>query len=285
MSLRPSLSLILLLSSPMALSGVDAKKSNALLQKYLEKSLGKSSDDLAPKVECEDEVPRREPQVSYGSDPAYGASLKNYPRPSRGCIDPQSVSSSEIDALIDSQNFRTVGASSEERRTLALAIKRVQELNGGVLLKGKGEMSGGFPVYYSDENGSIMNYKILTYPSGKVHEPYEIRIGRKISRGKNHYGLSVAQFVHEWGHMIGQNGAYEDFAQFMNPSSYSKSDYCLVSNYADNSPGKQFSEVMAAFVTEPRILLTNTRTPDKCKRVFEFFKKWFKQGEKVYSCL
>lgn len=290
MPLRSILSFILILTTGTALGGIDSKKTNALLKQLLEKSVGKSPEVLDPNPHCDEETdgPQSQPALtpqSYGSDPAYATSLKNYPNPSRGCIDPQSISKSEIDELIGSQKFRTVNAGSEERRTLALAIKRAQELDGGVFQRGIAEVTGGFPFIYKDSNGSVMNSLVYTYETGTVFKPYEIQIGRNIKRGKNHYGLSVAQHLHEWGHMIGRNGAYDEFSQFMNASGYSKNDYCMVSNYADDSPGEQFAEVFAAFVSEPRILLVNSRTPENCKKVFKFFKSWFKAGDKVETCL
>lgn len=295
MSSRLFLTSVLLVTLTPVSAGVDSKKANALLRKYLEKSLGKSPEKLVPTQECEEEESKAEikssqPVVSespkeLGTDPAYAASLKNYPNPSRGCIPRNSLTDAEVNELIDSQNFRTVNGSTEERRTLALAIKRAQELDGGVFQRGMAEVPGGFPFIYKDSNGSVMNANVYTYPSGKVFKPYEIRIGRNLSRGSNQYGLSVAQHVHEWGHMVGRNGAYDEFAAFMNAGDYSAKDYCMVSNYADDSPGEQFAEVFAAFLTEPRILLVNSRTPSNCKKVFDFFKSWFKAGEKVESCL
>lgn len=257
---------LLILTQAQAMAGIDSKKANALLRKYLEKSIGQSPAMLNPDQECDDDHLRPEPIVTtpqkyLASDPGYTTSLKNYPNPSRGCISRDSLSDSEVNELINSQNFRTVNASSEERRTLALAIKRIQELDGGVFQRGMVDIAGGFPFIYKDSNGSVMNSEVYTYPDGKVYKPYEIRIGRNLSRGSNQYGLSVAQHVHEWGHMVGRNGAYDEFASFMSSSGYSKNDYCLVSNYADDSPGEQFAEVFAAFVTEPRILLVNS--PDR----------------------
>ncbi|MBD66411.1 MAG: hypothetical protein CME62_14465 [Halobacteriovoraceae bacterium] len=211
---------------------------------------------------------------NYGSDPRYIYSLKNYPTPRKGCIAESSISTEEADELIRSQNFRTENATQKERRVLAAAIKRVQQLNGGVLEVGKGKIPGGFPWQYRDSNGSV-----------QYHD--HIEIGRNIAaKGENHHGHSVAQQLHEWAHLIGNQGAYPQFQAFMKSGSeYSDKDYCMVSNYADNTTGEQFAEVFAAFASEPRILLNNSRTPENCKKVFRFFWQWFNKGEQVQTCL
>ncbi len=210
--------------------------------------------------------------TNYGKDPSYTVSLKNYPRPSQGCIDAQSVSKEEADKLITSQNFITIDATAKERIVLGTAIKRVQELNGGILKAGVGNKAGGLPWKYYDANGSAQKYD-------------HIKIGRnKAKRGHQHYGHSVAQHVHEWAHLIGNQGGYAAFQKFMNEN-YSSKDYCMVSNYADNSSGEQFAEAFTAFVTEPSLLLNNSRTPDNCKKVFAFFWDWLDQGYKVQDCL
>lgn len=210
---------------------------------------------------------------NYGRDPRYQVSLKNYPNPSRGCFDKNTISDEEATELIASQNFITVGATNSERKTLAAAIKRVQELNGGVLEVGKGATSGGFPWNYIDSNGSIW------FPS-------HIEIGRNIAKRRNrNYAQSVAQHVHEWAHLMGNQGVYTAFQSYMNPSGYGESDYCMVSNYADNTTGEQFAEVLAAFITEPRILLNNSRTPKNCEKAFQFLWNFFPNGHLVQNCL
>jgi hypothetical protein len=83
--------------------------------------------------------------------------------------------------------------------------------------------------------------------------------------------------------MIGNNGAYTAFRRAMGGDSPSK--YCLVSNYADDNKNEQFAEVLTAFVTEPTILLNNSRTPGNCKKAFDFFTKYFANGEKARDCM
>ncbi|CAM9862775.1 unnamed protein product, partial [Chrysoparadoxa australica] len=211
---------------------------------------------------------------NFGSDPRYQVSLKNYRNPAHGCTPYTSVSSGEADRLLASQNLSVVGASEREKRTVGAAIKRVQELNGGVLRTGMGP-------------GSVYPFR-FTEDSGSGQRADHIKIGRNRSgpNDHNHNGHSVAQHVHEWAHLIGNNGAYNQFRRYMDSRSYGSNDYCIVSNYADNNPNEQFAEVFTAFVTEPAILLNNTRTPAACRKAFEFFRtQFFPRGNRVQSCI
>ena len=219
--------------------------------------------------------------ANYGRDPGYQVSLKNYPNPSQGCLDADSITESEANQLIASQNFTTQNATPRERRTLAAAIKRVQELNGGVLQQG---------VAWSVNLGQDP-YPWIYQQNGEYSEQasHRILISRKVhKRGtENHYGHSVAQHIHEWAHLIGNRGTYAVFQDYMKGqnNTYGSEDYCMVSNYADNTTGEQFAEVFTAFITEPKILLNNSRTPENCKKVFEFFWDWLAQGHRVQNCL
>jgi len=210
---------------------------------------------------------------NLGSDPRYGYALKNYDAPRRGCIPVDEVDLDEARDLLASQNLTTENATNLEVRTVGAAIKRVQELNGGPLRTGMGPGSNPFPFRFVDPNGS------------QQYASY-IKIGRNIAnKGHHHHGHSVAQHVHEWAHLIGNQGAYSEFRRYMDSSGYGQNDYCQVSNYAMSKANEQFAEVLTAFVTEPRILLNNTRTPRACQKVFEFFLQWFDDGEEVASCL
>jgi hypothetical protein len=209
-------------------------------------------------------------------DPRYSYSLKNYPRPSHGCTSYNEVSASEARRLLASQNLDVRAASGSgavtdrELRSVGAAIKRVQELNGGPLSTGMGPSQNGgpYPFVFKDENGS--NQRVN-----------QINIGRNTSRGHTHYGNSVAQHVHEWAHLIGNNGGYPAYRRAMGGAGY-----CLVSNYADNNANEQFAEVFTAFVTEPETLLNNSRTPEACRRAFNFFKnEFFNRGRNVENCI
>ena len=205
---------------------------------------------------------------NFGPDPRYQVSLKNYPRPSHGCTPYTDVSLNQAESLIASQNLSTRNATEREKRVLGASIKRVQELNGGPLRTGMGP-GGGYPFVYKDENGSNQR-------AGQIN------IGRNIAaRGHNHYGNSVAQQVHEWAHLIGNNGVYQRLRSYMRGAGD-----CHVSNYALSRPNEHFAEVFTAFVTEPATLLNNTRTPAACRRAFDFFKnEFFNRGDRVTNCI
>ncbi|CAN0274695.1 unnamed protein product, partial [Chrysoparadoxa australica] len=174
------------------------------------------------------------------------------------------VSKSEAEDLIDSQKMAVVGGTNTEKRTLGAAIHWVQHLNSGVLKTGIWKGNGDYKIIIKDGEKS----------SGQRWD--HIIIHR---RGDKAHGLSVAQHVHEWGHLIGNNGAYGAYKRHMRGHGY-----CMVSNYADNNDNEQFAEVFTGFVTEPATLLDNKRTPKACQRAFDFFINWFDAGDRVYEC-
>jgi hypothetical protein len=240
---------------------------------------------LEPRVTCEHcaENAAAVERGDFGKDPKYTVSLKNYRNPRHGCISKEQVSSGEADRLLASQNLSVENASDDEKRAVGAAIKRVQELNGGVLTTGiarkidaRGKVEPGrYPIRFTNDTGS-----------GQRRD--HIKIGRNKSGPSDHVhnGNSVAQHAHEWAHVIGNNGAYAMFKQYMDSNSYGSNDYCMVSNYADNNNNEQFAEVFTAFVTEPAILLNNSRTPKACKKAYEFFRdRFFNRGERVSNCI
>jgi hypothetical protein len=195
---------------------------------------------------------------------SYTYSLKNYDIPSRGCYPVSKVSLSEANKLIASQKLKTKGATSKEIRTLGAGLKWLQYLNKGPLKSGFPRVKG-YEIRIKDGDGS----------SGQRGN--HILIQRQ---GKKAHGLSVAQHVHEYAHLIGNNGVYAKYRTHMKGHGY-----CMVSNYADNNNNEQFAEVFTGFVTEPVTLLNNKRTPKACQRAFDFFLNWFDAGDRVYECV
>lgn len=198
-------------------------------------------------------------------DPSYGISLKNHERPARGCLPVEDIRIEEARSLMASQNITTDGATELEEKTLGVSIARIQQLNGGVLRTGVWDGNSPYPFRFRNGKGY----------SGQRWD--HIVINRK---GEKEYGLSVAQHVHEYAHFIGNRGGYGSYQSYMKGAGL-----CMVSNYADNSPGEQYAEVFTAFVTEPNILLSNKRTPNACKRAFNYFKEWFDHGDRVEECM
>ncbi|MCR9204727.1 MAG: hypothetical protein NXH75_09130 [Halobacteriovoraceae bacterium] len=239
---------------------------------------------LEPTIDCEHcaENAAAVERGDFGTDPGYTVSLKNYRNPAHGCISKEQVSSGEADRLLASQNLSVENAADDEKRALGAAIKRVQQLNGGVLQTGIGRMirggqvvPGRYPVRFTNDSGS-----------GQRADHIKIGRNRSGANDHNHNGNSVAQHAHEWAHVIGNNGAYAQFKRYMDSSSYGSNDYCMVSNYADNNNNEQFAEVFTAFVTEPAILLNNSRTPRACQKAYQFFRDhFFNRGSRVSSCI
>lgn len=224
-----------------------------------------------------------------GTDPKYGISLKNHPRPERGCYPVENVSLDQAKRAIASQNFsmtsdsRSKDASSSEMRTLGAAVLSMQYLNGGVFQIGRPSRT--FPFEMCDDKS-------------KSSQQFgsKFRISRK---GNAQHGLSVAQYVHEWGHLIGNSqmpgGGGNVYSAFLKAiggkvrteDSGGGQSPCLVSRYADNRSNEHFAEVLTAFVTEPSILLNN-KGPGAaaCKKAYKFFEeKLFKKGKRARECM
>lgn len=195
---------------------------------------------------------------------SYTYSLKNYDGPSRGCYPVNKISLKEARDIIASQQLKITGATDMEVRTLGAGLTWIQYLNNGVLKTGIPSRRG-YEIRIKNGDGS----------SGQRAD--HILIQRQ---GKKAHGLSVAQHVHEYAHLIGNNGVYAKYRAHMKGHGY-----CMVSNYADNNNNEQFAEVFTGFVTEPVTLLNNNRTPKACQRAFDFFINWFDAGDKVYECV
>jgi len=198
-----------------------------------------------------------------GKDPKYQVSLRNYPGPSKGCIPVSKVSVSQARNLMASQNISIQNANDLEVRTLGAGLMRIQQLNGGPLSTGMGPRIKGGPYPFIIRSG--------VESSGQRSD--HIQIMKKKSE-------SVVQYVHEYGHLVGNNGGYAAY------NSYTGGSKCHITNYAMSSGNEQFAEVFGAFVTEPSSLLNNTRSPAACKKAYEFFAgKFFKNGDRVKECL
>ncbi len=231
--------------------------------------------------------------ASHGKAIPYGVSLKNHPRPERGCYPVENVSLEEAKAAIESQNFSfkkdndspgSKPPSDEEIRAFGAAILSMQYLNGGIFQIGRPEKKFPF-VYCDDDRKSSRQFG------------NKIRISRK---GRARHGLSVAQYVHEWGHLIGNsvepsigqgNNIYNEFLRAIGGKVWTEDSRtgrpgCLVSRYADNRSNEHFSELLTAFVTEPFLLREMGKTNKVCKKAYEFFEKvLFKKGERARECM
>ncbi len=198
----------------------------------------------------------------------YRYSLKNYDKPSKGCYPVSRISLTEAEDIIKLQNLETNGANKLEKRTLGAALTWMHYLNGDTPLrtaywKGSGE----YEIKIVDGDGS----------SGQRWDHIIIR-----RNGDKEHGESVAQHVHELGHLVGNNGAYGSYKSHM---ANTGEGWCNVSSYSLSRFNEQFAEVFTAFVTEPELLTKNSKTPKACKAAFEFFEDWFSAGNRVQECL
>lgn len=215
--------------------------------------------------------------TSSKKDPAYVVSLKNYEVPARGCIPLEELSLADAEKLMASQNLTTRGATDLEKRKVGLGLLRIQQLNGGVLKSGMGPGKKPYPFVFKSGKGSSSqgaSQITITRNEGK--------------RGAHkHYGHSVAQHVHEYAHLIGNQGTYSKYAKAVGSSGK-----CMASNYSKRGKaigsghtGEEFAEAFTAFVTDPGALLKSKRTPIACKKAFDFFVKFFNKGDRVKECL
>ena len=204
-------------------------------------------------------------QIALAKSP-YPYSLKNYDNPSKGCYPVSRISLTEAEDIIDLQNLEPVGASKLEKRTLGAALTWMHYLNGDTPLK---------TAYWKGRGKYEIRIIDGTASSGQRWDHILIR-----RNGNKAHGESVAQHVHELGHLVGNNGTYSSFKSHMKGYGY-----CIVSGYSDNKDNEQFAEVFTAFVTEPELLTKNSKTPKACKRAFKFFERWFSAGNRVQECL
>ena len=222
--------------------------------------------------------PFRKNVTNSGTYGMYSYSLKRHKGPRRGCLPVENVSKQDAIKALASQNLTYRAGSGHgkvkdsEVRALGAAILSVQYLNGGPLAMGKPAKNqpNPLPIEFRDQKGSQQKWE-------------KIEIGRS---GHMHYGTSVAQHVHEWAHLIGNNGGYEKFRKEVGVP-----PYCNVSGYSANNPknsrrkefNEHFAEVLTAFVTEPASLKNHSNKA--CKKAFEFFRKFFKKGDRYKECM
>lgn len=200
-------------------------------------------------------------------DAHYGYSFGGTPHGRRGCIDVRSVSLAEARKALAAQGLTTKYATELEERTAGAAMIRIQQLNGGVLTR----LTPGvrpYPFVYLSEHGSLRQFNKF------------IRMRRN---GIYRTGESVGYHLHEFGHLVGNSSggrAYSSYQKHMQ-----ETGPCKISKRSGDASGEQFAEVFAVFVAEPAALWDTTYTPDACKHAFNFFKRWFKKGDRVYDCM
>jgi|GEM_PF-3180122 len=181
----------------------------------------------------------------------------------RGCLN--RLSSEEAQREISDFNLTTKNANSLEKQTLGTALAWIKMLNGNKPLSlAQGQPGKPYPFTFTDRWGESQQF------ANRI----EIR-----RNGSKNYGTNIAQLVHELGHYVGNNGAYQSYNKAMG------NRRCQVSNYSMNRKrNEQFAEVFAAFVASPDLIKNNPSTG--CQLAWDFFtNKLFEDGSKANSCL
>ncbi|MEK7355276.1 MAG: hypothetical protein AAB250_02425 [Bdellovibrionota bacterium] len=196
-----------------------------------------------------------------GISAAEADSVKANPLAAAGCI-PQ-VSLPRANAAIERFNLSHVNATREEIQALGTGLVWIEKLNGGEPLA--------IAVATPDDGYS---YRFVSEVGASQQMENSILIRRN---GAKKNGENVAQLVHELGHFIGNRGAYGDYRAAM------KGTMCVVSSYSDDKANEQFAETFAAFVTHPKLMMSNASIG--CKRAFAFFsQRLFAQGALAAKC-
>lgn len=191
---------------------------------------------------------------------AFAYSVKSLAPAAKGCI--PRVTLEKAKEAIGKFKLQTKNATPQETIALGTGLHWIAALNGGEPLE---EAIG--------RNG--YNYLFRTGFGSSHQAANEIVITR--NGGKN-YGENIAQLVHELGHYIGNNGAYDEYRKVMNGKN------CVVSSYSQSRFNEQFAEAFATFVAYPK-LMKEIGSPG-CRIAYEFFsKQLFSNGLLADRCI
>ena len=200
--------------------------------------------------------------VLFCSSFARAESVKANPVAAKGCVPAVSLRDSE--QIILRFHLHPVNAKESEIRTIGTALTWIEKLNDNRPLK---QSSG----------GQNWDYNIQFF--SRIGPSRQTGHGVEISRnGARNYGNNVAQIVHELGHFVGNNGAYDEYREAMD------GELCNVSSYSMSRFNEQFAEVFAAFVTKPSIIKNNKSRG--CRLAYKFMsEKMFSKGDLANLCL
>ncbi len=186
---------------------------------------------------------------------AKAESVKADPLAAQGCMPKVSVEMAQT--AMKRFNLHQMNARPSEIQTLGTALVWIEKLNGGRPIERAVGTESGYAFNFRDGVGSSRQ---------KLGEIQVTRNGAKRN------GNNVAQLVHELGHYVGNNGAYEPYRVAVDRK------FCVVSSYSDDKPNEQFAEVFAAFVTRPELIKGNPSAA--CQAAYKFFVNYF-DGEAV----
>lgn len=184
----------------------------------------------------------------------HALSVKADPLATRGCI--PKVSVAEAKKIVDQYNYKLIGATPMETRSIGTSLTFIERLNGGKTFT-PAVAREGYGVRFREKKGH------------SAQRSGEIAINRN---GDLKYGENVAQLTHEIGHLVGNNGLYEEYRTALGHTRRHPK-YCKVSGYSTSRANEQFAEAFAAFVTRPE-LIKDSKDPN-CKKAWAFFKKKF----------
>ncbi len=184
----------------------------------------------------------------------HALSVKADPLASRGCI--PKVSVVEAKKIVDQYNYKLIGATPMETRSIGTSLTFIERLNGGKTFT-PAVAREGYGVRFREKKGH------------SAQRSGEIAINRN---GDLKYGENVAQLTHEIGHLVGNNGLYEEYRAALGHTRRHPK-YCKVSGYSTSRANEQFAEAFAAFVTRPE-LIKDSKDPS-CKKAWAFFTKKF----------
>lgn len=191
----------------------------------------------------------------------YALAVKHDSVAARGCMN--IVSLSQAESALARFNLTTQNAKESEIRALGTGLMWIEDLNGDrPLALAKGPGTRPYPFIFKNVGRNSR----------------QTGVGIEIARqGDKHFGTNVAQLVHELGHLVGNQGAYDMYRREVGTAP------CVVSGYSDDKFNEQFAEVFAAFVTKPELIAESKSTA--CKKAFKFFQNTlFATGEKARNC-
>lgn len=184
--------------------------------------------------------------------------LKKDPVAAQGLCTPN-LTQNQAEDVLRAFNIRTTNALESEIRALGRGLSQLQKLAGGVFAPAEG-------ARYTFKNGG-----------GNISR--QTANGIEMSRGRSQNISSVAYFIHELGHYVGNNneGAlYREYkATVKTPCHFSR--YAMKNWSPEKTRNEEFAEVFAAFVTYPALL---TEGGPGCQAAYTYFKtRVFDRGE------
>ena len=252
-----------------------------------------SKVELPPAGDISDEQPRnachkgdpRTPKKTYTNFTTY-----HDPRAAQGdCLPP--VSDGQVSQILRKNGVTVSGGNKQDRKSLARIYNMMNILSGGNLrYRGYKNSRHRFKASRgSSYNGTVNVGSNARRRSGLSAKGLNCH-GKLPVLGGHHNHIGIAhELAHKMGHTpVGHRGLGNTFYSSYSKAMGSRRGSCRVSSYGWGAKGKRritpsnevFAEVLAAYITNPDILLTRGKG---CRKAYGFFQKVF--GEtKVRTC-